>query len=154
MAAAIGSIVLLAVTLVLFMPVRTMRTNMEYARLRRDLSLAVEGMARDIRNHSLDGIDASDRTALVLLPDPDLPGISPNTVAYRAGAGGTLDRYVNGAKLGSLIVSGLNVFSYNVIGDDPAELTNGLTGVTVHLEVQNPDGEITMTRETFIHVRN
>lgn len=142
------AVLVLIVSLVLLMPVRSSRTNNEYARLRRDMALAVQMMARDIRESSGSQVTASENL-LILLPGPVFPGAA--AIKYeRSTADGVLRHYVDGVEKGSVITEGLRRF-------DPVSLTNAagvVTGIMLDLEIEGRGGDITAAHQTFIHVRN
>jgi len=152
------AILLLAVTLILLMPIRTMRTNAEYATLRRDLSYAVQLMARDIRKAPFNGATVDYGDNKLLLPGrADLPDLWPVTVEYKLDdTSGQLHRYVDGVDQGAVIQSGLTLFRSGLMPDpDPADPdVEAPDGFVLYFELQNPDGEITIDHETFIYSRN
>lgn len=143
---AASAILLLLVGLLLWMPFRSLRTNNEYATLRRDVAYAVALMTKDIRSASLNAVVAQDDLL-------QLPANATRTygVEYqRNDADDSLDRYVDGTREGGIITDGLMRFRPVVTND----LVTGLSGVVLNIEIQNPDGEIVVQHGTFIHARN
>jgi len=141
-----ASILALAMSLVLVMVFRALRTNNDYARLRRDMALAVDWMARDLREASYrisprEGLSFAENRLTV----------SNNTVRAditeyrRDAAAGSLVRFVNGAAQGPVVMEGLQRFHVEA---------NALDGVVLHLEMANRGGDVRVACRTFIHARN
>jgi len=141
------SILILIVGLLLLIPYKSMRGNEDYAQLRRDMSVALQTMTRDVRRATDADIDVSLGNELLLLANPDPP--VRQKIAYKH-EGHALNRYVNDINQGAVISSGLTRFSLV----KPDVSTNGLAGVVVQLELQNDNGQVSMAHETFIHTRN
>lgn len=147
------AILALTVSLLLYMPFRTMRTNNEYARIRRDMAFAIQIMAKDIRAaHHGDFINTSTFSAdnQVALPSNVAAGRLDKIEFKRNAAEGSLIRYVNDAARLTVIPEGLSRFHSDVL-TDAAGL---VTGILLDLEMQNSDGDVVMTRKTFIYMRN
>ena len=140
------AIVVMTVSLILFMPYRSLRTNMEYTRLRQDMSFAVRLMAKDIRASSYSAIAASE-DVLSLPPN----AVRPETIDYRRDAvTGVLTRFVDDVPQSPVITEGLLRFS-PIATNDPV---SGLRGVVLRLELADRDGGIAIVNETFVHTRN
>jgi len=136
-----AAILALTVVLILFMTYREWRTNNEYAQIRRDAALAVQMMAKDVRESAFNDVAAAEHT-LVLSANPP---VRPYLASYQRNMGNnTLNYYVNGNLTGVIIPAGVQRFN-------PVAVSNG---VRLHLELANPDGSIVITNETFIHTRN
>jgi len=146
-----AALLALAITTVFVMPVRSMRTNREYARIRRDLSYAVRLMATDIRESSImyDTLPAIFTGENILELRPNELRAVP--IKYdRNTPDGVLTRYIDNVAQGPVILNGLTAFETDLATD-----TNGVvSGVILHLEMQNSDGYISIINETFVHTRN
>lgn len=145
-----AAILVVVVTVVFTMPYRVMRTNNEYADLRRDMAYAVRMMSNDIRKSSpiYDEVSISTGEDILELPPNAL---RPDTVKYeRNAADGVLTHYINNNAQGSVILNGLRRFH-----SETATNSEGVvSGVILRLELENDDGDIAMEHETFIHTRN
>lgn len=138
------AILVLIVGLLLIMPYRTMRTNREYAQLRRDVALAVRGMAMDIRKYSPSDIDVSDSNILLLNPNPGPPVRQKVEYIYNVG-NQSLNRFVNNVDQGAIIEEGLILFTSS---------TNALEGVVLDISMQRGGGDVSLSLQTFIYTRN
>ncbi len=143
-ATAAGAILLMIVGLLLMMPIRTMRINCEYAQLRRDISLAVRIMTKDIRNYSFSDVDVSQSDALLLKLNPGPPVRQKIEYRYNA-ANQALNRYVNDVDQGAVIEKGLRRFT---------SATNELEGVVLDFAMASGDRNVSIALKTFIHTRN
>lgn len=137
-----GAVLAIIVSLILFMTYRSWRTDNEYARLRRDTAFAVQLMAKEIRNSSSNGIIAAVNNSLQLQTNAAHP--SYTTTFTRNDASSNLTYSKNGIVQGQLITKGLRVFN-------PQPTNNG---VLLQLEMVNTDGDISITNQTFISMRN
>ncbi len=140
------TILVLTVSLILLMPYRSMDTNNEYARLRRDMAYAVRMMAKEIRLASVNDITATEN--LLTLPPNLIRTTSTDFVADPTS--GMLSYADDSGGAGTLISTGLRRFVPAVI-NDPA---NNMEGVELALEMEGNDGETVVAWKTFIHTRN
>jgi hypothetical protein len=125
-----SSIVILTVAMILIMAFRSWRINNAYVELRRDASLAVYLISRDIREATL--ADVATPTDQLVLP----------TVTYTKTAGGAL----TSTDFGTIIRTNVNFFisATNSAGDG-VYITLGLTNNSVGVAINN---------EVFINTRN
>lgn len=146
-----AAILAITVTAVFVMPIRTIATNREYAKLRRDLAYVVRIMAMDIRKSSVMYDDApaidTGENELVLHPND----LRLEKISYdRNTANGVLSRSVDDGAESPIILDGLTAFATEM----ETNSSGVVSGVLLHLEMENSDGYIAVTNETFIHVRN
>jgi Tfp pilus assembly protein PilW len=130
-----AAILVLTVSLILFMAFRSWRINNSYAQLRRDVALAVQLMAQDVRESAGTNISVVSETSLSLAANL----VRPDTRTFTK----TGDK-LNGTHMGLIITKGLHRFN-------PVKTTNG---VLLHLELTDADNGISITNETFIYTRN
>jgi len=134
-----SSVLILTAALILFITYREWRIDNAYAQLRRDVSLAVQLIAQDIRESAVTDITTVAETSLSLGSNP----VRPDTHTFIK-AGDTLRRDINSASDGLIITKGLQRFS-------PVETNKG---VLLHFELANDACGIAITNETFILTRN
>ncbi len=128
------------------MPYRAMRTNEEYARLRRDVAYAMRRMAKDIRVSTYNEDPNNYGSDKLVLP---VNSVSEGEIEYTA-TDGVLTRAVDGGAEEEIIREGLRLFSSNFTNS-----TEGLSGVVLRMEIENnSDGDIAIEHETFIATRN
>ncbi len=140
-----AAMVLMLISLLMFMPYRTLRMNRSLEQMRRDAVIAMQMMSRDIRSSSQNGINASQDSLQI-----GSTAMHPIAVEYRRDAGtGTLI-YDDGAQSETLIRSGVQRFNPAVTND----LVSGISGVVLELWLTEPDSEITLYEKMFIHTRN
>ena len=137
-----AALLAIIVSLILFITYRSWRTNNEYARLRRDTAFAVQLMAKEIRNSSSNGIIAAVNNSLQLQTNAAHPAYT--TTFTRNAASSNLTYSRNGIVQGPLITKGLRVFN-------PLKQTNG---ILLQLVLVNTAGDISITNQTFISMRN
>jgi len=138
-AMAIAAILILTVVTVLLMAYRAWNTNNAYVSLRRDAAFAMEIMARDIRESTLNDID--DSTGLSIEDEKNIKGYS---VDYTL-SGTTLDcARRDGASDSFSLASDTTSFDPNKTSD----------GVIIELVMEDTEFDIVITNETFIRIRN
>ena len=139
------AILILLVGALLWMPIRALRTNNEYARIRVDLAYSIAMMSKDIRTSSLNSVVATEDRLY-------LPGNATRayTVEYLRNAGDDSLTRVVGADRELVVTEGLTRFRPSITND----FLTGLSGVVLDVVVENPDGDIVVDHNTFFHARN
>lgn len=138
-----AAIVSLTVSLVLVMTLRSLRTNNEYARLRRDMAYAVETMAKEVRKANGIRLNAPAST-LVLTNNLNELEVD-ETNEYRDNGAGRLIHFRDGVEQVPVVAGGLRSFAW-------ASTNN--SGVVLSLEMEGNGGETVVRHETTIHMRN
>lgn len=136
------SILLLTVGAILVGPIRAMRTNEEYARIRRDIGYAMAVMGREVRAASFSGISVNSN--VLAIPANE---VRPQVTGFQK-TGDSLEYLIGGSKSEDLILNGVHQFSVTRVD------VNNVQGVRVRLEIRNDDGSISIQHESFIHARN
>jgi hypothetical protein len=131
-----SSIVILTVAMILIMAFRSWRINNAYVELRRDASLAVYLISRDIRESDVDDVMTATDGELEL---DDHPPARNNGVTYEK-VGDTLTR----TGFGTIIPRGVQAFSNQYSGADD--------GVYVTLGLANDS--VAITNRVFVNTRN
>ncbi len=139
-----ASIIMLIIAFILVMAFQSWRINNAYADLRRDVSLAVYLMARDIRESNITNVTEAAAGRLTLSAHPPARN---NAVTYTKSAD-----TLNSTALGTIIPRRLQTFiaESSSLGDGvylTIVLTNSLSGII------NP-GVIAITNEVFVNTRN
>jgi len=139
-AIAASAILILTVSAILLITYRSWNTNKAYVRLRRDAAFAVELMARDIHESLFADIDDTNPNQLILYDSKNIKGY---TATYtRNGTNNVLTCTRGGTPFTS--ATGVDVFSLNKTNQ----------GVQITLVLENDEFDISITNETFVHVRN
>lgn len=139
-----AAILVLTVFAILGGPLRALKTNREYAQIRRNMAYAVGMMTKEIRLATFSTIPS----------DPDLLTLPANSIRtapcefYLSGS--ALKYKINNGMQPDLIIEGVTVFTNGLVEN----LSTGVKGVTLYLEMQNNDGSIKVTHESFVHARN
>jgi len=143
-----AAILLLIVGLLLTLPIRTMRTNDEYAALRRDMAFAMQMIAKDVRESSSNTnnyVFGEDTLSLPALPAPST--VRPYAVNYGK-TNNVLTRTADGAAA-VLLNDGVRRF-----WSGTTNYVDGEGSIIVRLELENPAGDIIIQHVAPIHTRN
>lgn len=142
-----ASILVLTTIAILGGPLRTLKKNNEFAEIRRDLAYAVAVISKELRVANYDDLlNAWTQSDSLIIPIND----SRHAESQFQLSGGTIEHYENGARLDDLILDNVRLFNNSITND----LSSGLKGVVMQITMQNPDGTIEVTHESFVHTRN
>lgn len=147
MAFAAAAILVLSISSILAMPLRSLRINNVFAELRRDMTVAMAEMTRDVRASSYsETMDDTENSLMI-----PASAVQSDTIEYRfTPATGMLSRFVNGEEQYPVISEGLSRFVPVATND----AVSGLNGVLLYLEMQNDEADLTIINQYFIHSRN
>ncbi|MDF7800000.1 hypothetical protein P4C99_11040 [Pontiellaceae bacterium B1224] len=147
-----GAILVLIISAIMVIPVRSMKGNRAYARLRQEMAYASRLMSRDIRITAWGDIDDDlmddhVRSGYLFLDyNEENPIIRDENVLYQK-EGDTLTRTLNG-QTEILISEGLLHFEPSAIHVD------GKQGILFALEMNNTETGASIVKSSYIQVRN
>lgn len=145
-AIAASAIVMLTVGVLLVSAIRSWRSNNAYVDMRRDAAFAMEMMARDIRQAEHDGAITAATNSLI---------VENTVVGYSADfslvSGSDLAYSRDGSVLFPRLAGNVARFVPSIHVNTNSAETDGLT---LRLEMENTEFNISFTNETFIYIRN